>query len=150
MSRVDDVASISMIEGVEFVQGSLNLVSNTPVWLDAGSAIYKSGAQLFWRASLEGTPVILNRWVGGCPVHVFEVFAAVRLRDVLGLEDGDAVNLEIPDEIVSRSDASLLGRLLWQLFWRYRTRQIYHDGGYLTFVRSRAMSRYTWRTMQSG
>ena len=146
-TRGDDVAKLAALNGATFVDGSLNLISSGPVWLDARSAIYRNGSQIFWRASLEGMPVVLNRWAS-CPAHVFEIFASVHLRNTLGLKDGDTVRLEMADEIISPSDASLLNRMIWNFFWKYRENQIYRDGPYPSLLRSRFMRGYTWRSMQ--
>lgn len=146
-TRADDVETLGAIYGGKFVDGSLNLIGSKPVWLKARSAIYRNGSQMFWRASLEGTPVVLNRWAS-CPAHVFEVFATVHLKSAFGLKDGDAVSLEIPDEAVSRSDASLLNMVIWHLFWKFREKQFYRDGIYLSFLQSQFVKGYTWRSMQ--
>jgi hypothetical protein len=142
----DHVAAISTMCGAPFLGGSLNLVRMTPVWLDADKAFYQSGGHLFWHASLEGRPVVLNRW-SSCPAHIFEVFAPVHLRSELGLENGDEVRLEVADDVVSHSDASLRSRAVWYLFWRFREKLFYHDR-YLSLMRSRWVGPYTWRSMQ--
>lgn len=144
---VDDMQALSAIYGKRFVAGSLNLVSNIPVWLKPQSAIYRTGASLFWRASLEGVPVVIARWAQ-CPAHVFEICATVHLRTALGLRDGEVARLEIPDDIISRSDATLLSKVVWGLCWRFRESQIYRDGRYFSFMRSRKMLRYAWRSLQ--
>jgi hypothetical protein len=143
---VDHVAALSEISGTPFVGGSLNLVSDVPVWLDARAAFYRSEGHIFWRASLEGVPVVLNRW-SSCPAHIFEVFAPVQLRSALGLDDGHVVRLEVSDEIVCQSDASFRNKTVWYLFWKYREKLFYHDA-YLSLLRSRWVGPYTWRSMQ--
>lgn len=147
--RIDDIAAISAIDGKTFVNGSLNLIATRPVWLEAGSAIYRKNSQIFWHASLEGMPVVLGRWLSGCPAHVFEIFAPVRLRDALHLQDGDSVDLEISDEIISRSAATCRDLLVWNVFWKYRERLVYRDGLYMSLFRSRAIRWYASRSMQS-
>lgn len=145
--RAGDVAKLSAINGEKLIDGSLNLISSSPVWLNARSAIYRNGSQIFWRASLEQMPVVLNRWAS-CPAHVFEIFASVHLRSALGLRDGNIVHLEIADEIISPSDASLLNRMVWSFLWKYREKQIYRDGIYPSILRNRFVRGYTWRSMQ--
>lgn len=146
--RAEEVAALSAIEGVKFVDGSLNLIAGVPVWLAPDSAVYRNGSQVFWRASLDGLSVMIGRWTSGCPAHVFEIFAGVRLRDALNLQDGDIVNLDIPDEIVSSPGPSLRDRLIWNLFWKFRERLIYRDGFYMTLMHNRTVRGYAWRSMQ--
>lgn|SRR5574337_605178 len=148
--RAEDVAELSAIEGRQFVNGSLNLVAHVPVWLNADFAMYKRGTWLFWRALLENVPVVIGRWTSGCPAHVFEIYAAVRLRDALKLEDGHVVKLTIPDQIVSITEVSVWNRVIWSLFWKYRERLIYCDGLYMAILRTRVIRRYAWRSMQNG
>jgi hypothetical protein len=140
------VAALSALSGTPFVDGSLNLVHDAPVWLNADAAFYRNEGFIFWRASLEGIPVVVNRW-SSCPAHIFEVFAPVQLRSALSLENGDVVRLEVADEIVSRSDASLKSRAVWYLFWKFRER-LFYDDRYLSLMRSRWVGPYTWRSMQ--
>lgn len=147
LGLADDVAKLAATVGAPLVDGTLNLISKTPVWLDARAAIYRNGSRLFWRASLEGMPIVLHRF-STCPAHVFEILATVHLRNAFGLKDDDVVHLEIPDDAVSRSDASLLNRLVWNFFWKYRENHIYRDGIYRSFLLSRFASAYTWRSMQ--
>lgn len=144
----EEIAALSAMDGAQFVAGSLNLVGSSPVWLDIRSASYRNGIRTFWRARLEGIPVMIERSLGNHPAHVFEIFATVRLRDALRVKDGDAVTLDIPTEIVSVEHASLWGRLVWNIFWRYRERSIYRNGLYTRVLRSRVIRRYAWRSMQ--
>jgi hypothetical protein len=146
--RLEETCALAAIEGQPFVQGSLNLIAKKPIWLDVESAIYRQGTHIFWRASLEGLPVVIGRWLSGCPAHVFEVFASVRLRDSLMLKDGDIVTLEIPEASVAKRDASWVNRMVWNLFWRFRERHIYRDGFYLSLISSRFVRPYAWRGMQ--
>lgn len=92
-------------------------------------------------------PVVINRWPE-CPAHVFEIYATAHLRSALGLMDGTIVHLEIPCDIISWPDASLLNRTVWHFFWKFRENQVYRDGIYLSLLRNRFVSRYTWRSMQ--
>lgn len=145
--RVQEIASLSEMEGTQIFPGSLNLIGSSPVWLDVNSAVYRRGSQVFWRGRFEGMPVLINRW-SSCPAHVFEVFAAVRLRTLFELSDGDVVNLEFADELISLSSGSPIDRLVWYAFWKFRENQIFRDGKYLALLRSRKISPHTWRGMQ--
>ena len=147
-ARRDDLKELSKLCGIAFVSGSLNLVSKRPVWLVPGSAIYRKGSFIFWEASLGGLPVVIGRWLSGCPAHVFEVFAAQRLRDKLDLHDGDRVILEIPMNIISPDQSTLWAKTIWTLFWKFREGQVYKDGRYWKLITSSNVWGYTWRGMQ--
>lgn len=146
--RTEDTKVLAALEGHPFVEGSLNLIASRPVWLDAESAIYKRGTHIFWRASFGGLPVVIGRWLSGCPAHVFEIFAEVRLRETLNLRNGDAVTLQIPEKSVDLSEESWVNRMVWGVFWRFRERLVYRDTIYTMLVSSRLVRRYAWRGMQ--
>lgn len=145
-----DIAMLSVIEGNAFVAGSLNLVSRMPVWLDVDAAFYRGERWAYWHANLNKSPVVLGRWLGGCPAHVFEIFSWLRLRETFALKDGDTVSLELPEDALFSSDSHSRDILIWNLFWRFRERQFYHHGAYRRLMLSRMLQRYTWRSMQRG
>ncbi len=147
-ARRDDLKELSKLCGIQFVSGSLNLLSKSPVWLVPESAIYRKGSFICWEASLDGSPVIIGRWLSGCPAHVFEVFAAQRLRDSLALRDGDGVTLEISSSLVSADQSTLWAKTVWILFWKFREGQVYKDGKYWKLITSSKVWGYTWRGMQ--
>ena len=148
--RRDDVDKLSELYGFRFVNGSLNLLSKRPLWLDPSSAIYRSGLCIFWDASLDGLPVVVGRWLSGCPAHVFEIFAAQKLRDELALRDGDRVTLDIPRNVVSSDQSTFRAKTVWALFWKFREGQVYRDGKYRKLVSSPRIAGYSWRGMQRG
>ncbi len=149
-ARQDDLKELSELCGIAFVSGSLNLLSKRPVWLVPEYAIYRKGSFIFWEASLGGLPVVIGRWLSGCPAHVFEVFAAQRLRDKLALRDGDGVTLEISRNIVSLDQSTLWAKTVWALFWKFRENQVYSDGKYWKLVTNSKVWGYAWRGMQRG
>ena len=147
-ARRDELRQLERLWETTFVSGSLNLLSRKPIWLDPDSAIYRNGLAIFWNASLNGLPVVIGRWLSGCPAHVFEVFAPLRLRDALALRDGDRVILEISKSIVSTAQSTLWAKFVWALFWKFRERQVYRDGRYLRLVSSHRIAGYSWKGMQ--
>lgn len=147
-SQAEDVARLAEISGTTYVDGSLNLIGKSPVWLDARAAIHTTAEWAYWRASLRGMPVVIGRWLSGCPAHVFEIFAPVRLREAFNLRDGDALELCIPRGATASADASWRNRLVWYGFWRFRERAVYGDGVYSRFVHSRLVGSYVWRSSQ--
>jgi len=134
--RAGDIKKISEKYGLSLTDGSLNLISKSPLWLDTQTAIYTNGeGHFYWHGDLNGTPVIVNRWVWSCPAHVFEIFAEDHLRSKFDLSDGDPVELELSAECIDQSrNRSLLNRFIWTLAWRGRERFIYQDGIYRGFI----------------
>lgn len=150
-ARAPEVEALCRIRSTSLVSGSLNLVSKKPVWLDLNTAFFASehSRHFFWDAWLNGTPVILNRWIG-CPVHVFELFAQDRLRVKHNLRDGDEVTLTLPISSISSPNMSCLkNRLVWYLVWRGREKHYYIDGWYTKCLRWESKSRdFQWRSRQ--
>jgi hypothetical protein len=152
--RSSELGEISEKFGLKFVQGSLNLVSREPLWLDTQKCFFISGTHCYWHARLNGIPIVLNRWIGGCPVHVFEIFSEAHLRSLFNLADGDQVRLEIPlDCVHAPSNNTRLNRVLWYLAWLGRERCFYADGWYLNLVshsQFRPFLRRTYQTFNAG
>lgn len=147
-SQADDVVRLGEIDGATFVDGSLNLIGKVPVWLDINAAVHRTSEWAYWRASLRGMPVVIGRWLSGCPAHVFEIFAPVRLRQAFNLRDGDELELCIPSSSIATKQASWRNRLVWYGFWRFRERAVYSDGIYSRIVHSRPVWSRAWRSSQ--
>ena len=145
--RAEDIAQLSKLQGIALKHGSLNLVGRAPVWLDTSCAIYSSNENIFyWHASLEGVPIILNRW-RGCPAHVYEIFSENYLRTMLNLRDGDVVTISIPLNIInSKENARRRNRLIWYMTWSRRGELYYKNDRYLNFLKP--FSKYLWRSNQ--
>ena len=126
-ARASDISQILREHKVRLIDGSLNLISNHPLWLDPQAAFFSKERRYYWFATLNGSPVIVNRW-GGCPGHVFEVFSADHLRTRFRLSDGDPVLLEFPVEILDATKNSSFRKLLkWYLVWSKRERLYYRS-----------------------
>ena len=94
--------------GVRLYPGSLNVVLDGP-WRVSGEPVrleppeYGVGLSMV-PCTIEGLDAFIvrtdknDRGEGDHPPHVVEVAAAVRLRDALGLRDGDEVEIVVPDE----------------------------------------------------
>ena len=125
--RSAEIRELSQQFGISLINGSLNLVGESPVWLDSRKAIYTNGrTHFYWKCHLNNIPVILNRWSEGCPVHVYEIFSEEHLRSKLGLSDGDSVVLEISPDIIDREkDSSRLSQIVWYLTWWRREQRVY-------------------------
>jgi hypothetical protein len=146
--RAAEVDRLSALNCGPLVRGSLNLMSLRPTWLNLESAFFVAGEHHYWKAEIEGIPVILNRW-HGCPAHVYEVFSEVHLRSALSLRDESRVSLSIPREHVDAERTSALGNLLvWYAAWRWRERFYYAGERYLWLLRHPYFRRYTRRAFQ--
>lgn len=144
----NDVAALSDLLGTKLVSGSLNLVARKPLWLNAQAAILTTEeGHLYWRATLDDYPVIINRWQGGCPAHVYEIYADKRLRKKLELNDGDHVCLSLDKSDVDNGK-SFLCVLSWFLTWFLREDMYYKNDKYLHWVTHKPVSKFTWRAMQ--
>lgn len=146
--RAAEVDRLSELTCGSLVSGSLNLMSLRPTWLNMESAFFVAGEHHYWKAEIEGIPVILNRW-HGCPAHVYEVFSEVHLRSALSLRDESRVSLSIPREHVDVERTAALGNMLvWYAAWRWREHFYYAGERYLWLLRHPYLRRYTRRAFQ--
>jgi len=147
--RASDVLQISKEHNIPLINGSLNLTSKKPLWLEPEHAIFQKDGHAYWPAWIEGVPILINRWSGLCPVHVFEVFAGEMLREKFNLNDGDTVTISLPQKYQSlKRGVSLRDRLVWYAVWRGREQHIYRDGRYLRLIRIGNLRQYIWRSLQ--
>lgn len=139
-----DVKRINCSFGLRLRNGSLNLVSRRPIWLDPESAMFTSKSYLFWSARLGDAPVVINRWPG-CPAHLYEIFAEDHLRSKLRLFDGDQVEISGPCGMIDRKrTTSLKHRLAWWLLWYRREAAFYHSDSYLKLIQTPMVRRRLW------
>lgn len=149
--RSGDIAELSRQLGISLINGSLNLVSLKPTWLDSKSAIYigKKG-HMYWHATLEGMPVIVNRCRGDCPAHIYEIYASSRLRDALNLKDNSTVQISLnKDTLNSEENKSIKHKITWYILWFGRETLYYKSNKYISFLRKKPICNYTWRATQS-
>lgn len=149
--RESETAALSNELGIVLVSGSLNLVADKPLWLDSKLAIMSTEqGHLYWRASLNGWPVIVNRWKRDCPAHVFEIYADTRLREKFNLKDGDQVCLSLDKSIVDIDKSGSFTYLAsWYLTWFCREKAYYTNDKYLNWTRRKPISKFTWRAAQT-
>lgn len=116
--------------------GSLNLVLDQPVLLDASAAkTCQNGERLLWPAKLLGKPVWLYRYPT-MPLHVVEVLSSVKLRDALELVNDRDVELAVSKSLIRK--LSVHRRIAWMQIWAGRRSWVY------------ANDRYFYRTAQLG
>ena len=144
----DRLATIDQCHGLGLVEGTLNLVSGTPIYLNTGDAFFVHQNHLFWHARLNDRPVVVSRW-RGCPLHVFEVLADTHLRSAMNLVDGSAVKLQLRrNSIDLRRSRSWKTRFAWQVLWKWRESWFYREDWYSRAVQTRAFDTFFWRTRQ--
>ncbi|MCG5533000.1 CTP-dependent riboflavin kinase [Halorhodospira sp. 9621] len=113
--------------GAPPVAGTLNLVTNRPYRLNTKTAkVFDEDHKMVWPARAGDSPVLVYRWPG-CPLHVFELISPVRLRDALGLADGDRLQVHLPAGHLARVSASAW--VVWALLWGLRTGRYYRSLG---------------------
>jgi len=84
--------AISRVLEAEAFPGTLNAVAQAPYRLLKGTALDEKGKYRAVPAVINGTPCLLSTGAS-FPFHVFEIIAAVPLRQTLGLQDGASVTL---------------------------------------------------------
>ena len=148
--RQSDLQQLSKLLQKSIVPGSLNLSCHSPIWLDTKRAIFSNGRyHYFWQASLNGLPVIVNRWIGSCPAHIFEIYADTHLRSTFQLCDGDYVRLSFNSDLLDKAmSMSGWSRLVWSVLWKWREVEYYRDGLYYRTVLQRRIRRFFWRAFQ--
>lgn len=148
--RSDDVRVLSSQIGKELLQGSLNLVSNKPLWIRKETAIYSTDdGHLYWHGLLNGLPVIVNRLIAGYPVHIYEIYSDIHLRDTLNLNDGDKVSLSINEDILDKEKNKNIKHILtWYLLWFCREGFYYKSDTYLRLLKTKPINNYKWRSLQ--
>ena len=137
--------------GIFLIDGSLNLISKSPLWLNSHKAIYFNGkGTFFWRAYLNDFPVIISRWAGGCPAHIYEVYSDQHLRSKFALKDGSICILSFPlDSVDERKTSAFKNRAVWFLTWRGREHFVYRDCAYKTLVWHPYVRRWTHHAYQT-
>ena len=104
-------AEMDRITGETLFPGSLNVILEWPLMLDEKAAgVFDEGRRMMWRATLNDAPVWIYRW-RHAPLHAAEILSTFRLRDHLGLRDGDRVTLTLPRQSVGT--VKPLGFLAW-------------------------------------
>jgi riboflavin kinase, archaea type len=117
--------------GAPPVPGSLNLVLRQPVGFDFQQCRVVCNGRFFWAASVAGVPALAYRWKG-CPLHIVEMVAAVRLRSQLAADDGDEVSIIVEG---TRS-LTLKQYISWWILWGLRRDSYYKS--------NRPVTRFKW------
>jgi hypothetical protein len=148
--RCKEIEYLSDLIGSDLVKGSLNLVADKPLWLNNKTVIYSTEeGHMYWQAVMNGVPVIVNRWRGDCPAHIYEIYATTMLRSELGLVDGDIVCLDLDKRIVDLNTTKNIKHIVtWYLIWFFRKHLYYRSNKYLHWLKSSWIKGYIWRAFQ--
>lgn len=120
--------------------GTLNLLLKTPVRIARHNAHdFQAGRRYLCPAMLRDVPVWIHRWPY-IPLHIGELVSEFRLRDRLGLADGDTVNLRLQSRDID--PVSPLSRLVWEACWRFREHFYYSSKGYANSSTLNRIQRY--------
>jgi len=95
--------------------GTLNIVLEQPILIKRAIRLDAEGKKFGIRATINGMPCILYRWLGA-PMHVAEIIAAVPLRQELSLKDGQAVELSLARKCVAPPAGWRLS--IWNRFYK--------------------------------
>jgi|GEM_PF-1697924 len=115
----------------------------TPVLFRNDTALtWDGGRRMLWPATCGDQRVWLYRWPT-TPLHIVEIIAKTKLRDVLRIEDGDSLSFHVsPADIDTISWTSWFS---WAALWGQRELWFYSRDDYK--LRVEQMS-FSWRTVQ--
>ncbi len=117
--------------------GSLNVVLDRPLFLSNEAALrFADGKRLLWPGRIGAVPVWIYRWQEA-PLHIVELVAPAKLRERLGVGDGDPVSIEIDATYVRNVAATTF--LVWSLLWAGRADWPYTHGRYYRATKSAAL-----------
>lgn len=106
--------AIAAATGTRVVPGTLNVWLDRPIALDNGRAATVAKPRLaLWRATLNGQPVLIQRY-DRAVLHVVELLADRHLRRALDLRDGDTVEVALNRDLLV--PVPWLGRAAWAAF----------------------------------
>lgn len=147
--RSKEIECLGNCLGKCFVPGSLNLLAREPVWLDTRMAIFSARGHYFWPGRIADHEVVISRWMGNCPAHVFEIYSTSHLRTVLRLADQDSVRLDIPSSCIDHGvTGSIAYRFSWYMAWYRRERFFYQDTRGLQWLFHWRVQRALYRAYQ--
>lgn len=119
---------LEALTGQVLFPGSLNVVLDSNVSFKVCHALhFDNGRRHLWVAHVGCHRVWLYRWQGA-PFHVVEILSEVRLRDELGLVDGDGITITVSKAFID--EISMQGRLVSFLIWGLGRKHLYYHGDY--------------------
>lgn len=128
---------LGSLTGLALFPGSLNVVLNREVNFKAWHARnFDNGSRYLWEASVGGHKVWLYRW-RGAPFHIVEILSEKKLKDALGLVDGDKIIIKIWKESIDK--IPMKRRLVSFLLWGLGRRHLYYHGPYADSHNLKAM-----------
>ncbi len=99
-------------------RGTLNLALDEPIRFNPVLVELMLGENaFFWACEIGGMRCLVAR-AKGHPLHIIEIIAPCRLRDMFQLNDGDNLELQVSGGILE--DLSISTRVVWAIFWRFR------------------------------
>lgn len=125
------IEQLQALTGEKLHPGSLNLYLDRPLRLNEAAAFkFDGGRRMVWRASLNGSSVLLYRW-RECPFHVVEVLSSTALRECLRLKDGDNITLKVGYTQVGLIKP--IEHFIWAALWAGRGKWHYSSTKYCGF-----------------
>jgi hypothetical protein len=127
--RIANLSELFSTCDLELYPGTLNVVLKKPVGFLKTTACYNYNNRFyFWKAKLNGFSCFVYRWPQ-CPLHVLEIVASHRLRDLLASKE---VEIEVSENFLRK--LSYTERLVWSLSWEGRREQYYKDSLYIKMM----------------
>jgi hypothetical protein len=119
---------LGSLTGLALFPGSLNVVLNTEVNFKACHArSFDNGRRYLWEASVGKHKVWLYRW-RGAPFHIVEILSDNKLRDTLGLVDGDKIIINVWKGSIDKIPMNR--RVVSFLLWGLGRRHLFYHGPY--------------------
>ena len=148
IERQSDIKSLEKLTNMVFVEGSLNLIANSPIYFKENASFYQKNNHMFFKGKLNDIPVFINRWKGA-PAHIFEIFSTQHLRKSLKLHSGQTVKLSILNLYLDdERNQNIKNKLIWIIYWKFRESLFYRSEYYPHIVRTKWRARYGWRANQ--
>ncbi|WP_416137936.1 hypothetical protein ACM26W_15835 [Halomonas sp. HK25] len=137
----DDISAsmqeLGSLTGLALFPGSLNVLLNREVSFNACHArSFDNGKRYLWEAAVGMHKVWLYRWIGA-PFHIVEILSENKLRDALGLVDGDKIIISVWKG--SMEKIPMNRRLVSFLLWGLGRRHLYYHGPYADSHKMKAM-----------
>ncbi|QTP59613.1 DUF120 domain-containing protein [Billgrantia antri] len=138
------VEEIENLTGLRIFPGSLNIVLDDGVKLRVACAkIFDNGRRFIWPACIAGQPVWIYRWQG-TPFHIMEILSDKKLREVLNVQDGSKIIIDLDDGFVERM--CLREKISTLVIWGFGRSHLYYRRNYT----SNRMIFFARRCMRDG
>lgn len=117
-------------------KGTLNIVSDLPVFFNYESSSIKIGNFYFFPIYINGVDCFVIKW-RKCPAHIFEVVSEYNLSYKINIKEGSRVTLEIDNFYIYQK--RLCKYVSWFLVWKFRE-NLYYSNNYYQFLINKSLN----------